>query len=138
MDLSGCLRPPPPPSKTSAKYVFGLLYQFISRLNNSERTRELGPEGLLQQRVCSDLIFNPGYRYRHSVMTDISWSNMPLIMFMGADILFVYFLFRCQRSASVGSILRQIFSSSFSRFIAHVIVAPPSEWVGQLMCITSL
>ena len=90
---------------------------------------------LSQQRVWSDLIFNPGYRHRHSVMTDISWSNMPLIMFMGADILFVYFLFRCQRSASVGSILRQIFSSSFSRFIAYVIVVPPSEWVGQLMCI---
>ena len=104
----------------------------------SELTRELGPEGeeLLQQRVWSDLIFNPGYRHRHSVMTDISWSNMPLIMFMGADILFVYFMFRCQSSASVGPILRQIFSSSFSPFIAYVIVVPPSEWVGQLMCIT--
>ena len=73
-----------------------------------------------------DLIFNPGYR--HSVMTDISWCNMPLIMFMGADILF-FFLFRCQSSASVGRILRQIFSSSFSRFIAHVIVVPVGRTV---------
>ena len=77
------------------------------RIDNSERTRELGPRApacgseLLQQRVWSDLIFNPGYR--HSVMTDISWSNMPLIMFMGADILFVYFLFRCQSSDSVAA-----------------------------------
>ena len=68
-------------------------------------------------------------------MTDIMWFNMPLIMFKGADILFVYFLSRCQSLASVGHILRQIFSSHLSRFMAHVIVVPPSEWVGELMCI---
>ena len=80
--------------------------------NNSERTRELGPEGpklvgaSSYSNACGqwlaklDLLFNT---HRHSFRTDISWSNMPLIMFMGADILFVYFLFRCQSSTSLAS-----------------------------------
>ena len=115
------------------------------RLINSERTRELGPEGpklagaSSYSNACGqwlaklDLIFNT---HRHSVRTDISWSNMPLIMFMGADILFVYFLFRCQSSTSLASYWDRYSYRTFPVLSLSLIVVPPSEWVGQLMCIT--
>ena len=66
----------------------------------SERERALTATRVVSPPSKLDLIFNS---YRHSVRTDISWSNMPLIMFMGADILFVYLLFRCQSSTSLAT-----------------------------------